>query len=222
MKRKTRKHLKEDQFQKIITQTIEFLRDHTKEIIMAGVGLAAIILVFLAIQVVNAQNLKKQNVVLDQIRKLSSEVADKPENLQELENLAGKGKFSRIAYLELAKYWFERDDYAKTQSYLENIKGKKDLFYYQAKDLLAQVSINQNDFDKAIEIYKTIENENPDSYVLDAVLFHRAEAHEKKGETEEALTLFKRIKEEFPQTYYGNDATAKITELEQKKIEDLL
>jgi tetratricopeptide (TPR) repeat protein len=217
MKRKTRKHLKEDQFQKIVTQSVEFIKDHTKEISLAGAGLVIIILIVVVIQVINVQSLKKQNVVLDQIRKLSSEVADKPENLQELENLAGNGKFSRMAYLELAKYWFERDDYAKTQSCLENIKGKRDLFYYQAQDLLAQVFINRNDFDKAIEIYKTIENENPKSYVLDAVLFHRAEAHEKKGETEEALTLFKRVKEEFPQTYYGYDATAKVTELEQKK-----
>jgi outer membrane protein assembly factor BamD (BamD/ComL family) len=90
------------------------------------------------------------------------------------------------------------------------------LFYYQAQDLLAQTFINQNDFERAIEIYKTIESESPKSYFLDAVLFHRAEAHEKKGEIEEALELLKRIKEEFPQTYYGYDATAKITELEQK------
>jgi len=217
MKRKERHHLKEDQFQKIVTQVVDYIRDHTKEISLVGAGLAIIILAFVVIQVINAQNLKKQNVVLDQIRKLSSEVTDKPENLQELENLAGNGKFSRIAYLELAKYWFERSDYAKTQTYLEKIGGKRDLFYYQAQDLLAQAFINQNEFDKAIEIYKTIEKENPKNYVLDAVLFHRAEAHEKKGETEEALTLFKRVKEEFPQTYYGYDATAKVTELEQKK-----
>ena len=217
MKRKTRKHLKEDQFQKIVTQSVDFLRDHTKEFSLAGAGLALIILVFVIIQVINVQNMKRQNAILDQIRSLSSEISDKPENLQELENLAGNGKFSRIAYLELAKYWFEKEDYAKTQSYLGNIKGKKDLVYYQAQDLLAQTFINQDDFDRAIEIYKTIENENPANYVLDAVLFHRAEAHEKKGEIEEALDLFKRIKEEYPQTYYGYDATAKVTELEEKK-----
>lgn len=217
MKRKTRKHLKEDKFQQIITKSVDFIRDHVKEISLAGAGLAFIVLVFVVIQVINAQNLKKQNVILDQIRKLSSEVADKPENLQALENLAGNGKFSRIAYLELAKYWFEREDYAKAKSYLENITGKKDIFYYQAEDLLAQVFINQNDYDQAIEIYKSIENENPENYVLDAVLFHLAEALEKKGEIEEALALYERIKEKYPQTYYGYDATAKVTELEQKK-----
>lgn len=217
MKRKTRKHLKEDQFQKIVNQSVDFLRDHTREFAFAGVGFAAIVLVFLVFQVINTQNMKKQNRILDQVRNLSAEITEKPENLQELENLAGNGKFSRIAYLELAKYWFEREDYTKTQSYLENIKGRKDLFYYQAQDLLAQAFIHQGEFDKAIEIYEAIENEKPDSYVLDAVLFHRAEAHEKKGEIDAALELFKKIKEEFPQTYYGYDATAKVTELEQKK-----
>jgi len=217
MKRTTRKHLKEDKFQKIVTQSVDFLKDHTKEISLAGIGLAFIVLVFVVIQVINFQNLKKQNMILDQIRQLSSEVADNPEKLQELEKLTGNGKFSRIAYLELAKYWLEREDYAKAEDYLEHVKGKKDLFYYQAQDLLAQVFIHQNELDRAIEIYKSIESENPKSYVLDAVLYHRAEAHEKKGEIEVALELFKRVKEEFPQTYYGYDATAKVTELEQKK-----
>jgi len=217
MKRTTRKHLKEDKFQKIVTQSVEFLKSHTKELSLAGAGVVVVALIFVVIQVIQAQTLRKQNRILDQIRTLSSELADKPENLQELEKLAGNGKFARIAYLELAKYWFEREDMAKAQSQLANIKGKKDLFYYQAQDLLAQTFIHQNDLDRAIEIYKTIEKENPKNYVLDAVLFHRAEAHEKKGEIDEALELFKRVKEEFPQTYYGYDATAKVTELEQKK-----
>ena len=39
----------------------------------------------------------------------------------------------------------------------------------------------------------------------------------KRARQKQALTLFKRVKEEFPQTYYGYDATAKVTELEQKK-----
>ena len=74
MKRKERHHLKEDQFQKIVTQAVDFIRDHTKEISLVGAGLAIIILAFVVIQVINAQNLKKQNLVLDQIRTLSSEV----------------------------------------------------------------------------------------------------------------------------------------------------
>ena len=64
MKRKTRKQLKEDQFQKIINQSVDFMKGHLKEITIAGAGLAAVILVIVVIQVINAQNLKKQNRVL--------------------------------------------------------------------------------------------------------------------------------------------------------------
>ena len=49
------------------------------------------------------------------------------------------------------------------------------------------------------------------------MLARLAEAYEGKGELEEAMALYKRLQEEYPQTYYGYDAAAKIRELEQKK-----
>ena len=102
--------------------------------------------------------------------------------------------------------------------YLDEIAvGKKDLIYYQAEDLKGQIFISQENYDDAITLYGKLEEENPKEYVLDAVLFHKAQAHEKKGETAEALLLYKRLQEEFSQTYYGYDASAKVLNLEQKK-----
>jgi hypothetical protein len=49
------------------------------------------------------------------------------------------------------------------------------------------------------------------------VLFHRAEVHEEMGETDEALALYRKLQEEYSQTYYGFDASQKIKELELKK-----
>jgi predicted negative regulator of RcsB-dependent stress response len=218
MKRAVKKHLKEDKFQMTITNIVDFVRDHTKEISFAGAGLAVLILVFIVFQVISAQQVKKENQILDQILTLSSEIRENPDKIAALEELAGKGKFSRLGYLELAKYWFEREDFAKASSYLGEIAtGKKDLVYYQAQDLKGQVYINQEDYDSAIALYGKIEEENPKEYVLDAVLFHKAQAYEKKGETEEALLLYKRLQEEFSQTYYGYDASAKVLNLEEKK-----
>lgn len=95
--------------------------------------------------------------------------------------------------------------------------GRKDLFYYQAQDLMAQIYIEQKNYDKAIDIYKKIEEENPKEYTLDVVLFKMAQAHEKKGEIKEALALYNRVKDEFPQTYYGYDASKKAEKLGSKK-----
>jgi tetratricopeptide (TPR) repeat protein len=94
---------------------------------------------------------------------------------------------------------------------------RKDLLYYQAKDLLAQIHFKRKNYDKAIEIYKKIEDEDPKDHSLDVILFHRAEVHEEKGEFEEALVLYKKIQEEFSQTFYGYDAAEKIRKLETKK-----
>jgi tetratricopeptide (TPR) repeat protein len=218
MKRATKKHLKEDKFQMTVTNIVEFSGEHTREISIAGAGVVVLILAFIVVQVVGAQKMKKENQALDQILTLSSEIRENPEKLVELEELAGKGRFSRIGYLELAKYWFEKEDFAKVTPYLDEMsKGKKDLVYYQAQDLMGQVYISQNDYDNAIALYGRLEEKNPKEYVLDAVLFHKAHAHEKKGETEEALVLYKRIQEEFSQTYFGYDASVKVLDLEEKK-----
>lgn len=214
MKRATKKHLKEDKLQITATNIVEFSREHTKEISIAGAGVAVLILVFIVFQVISVQQTKKENRILDQILTLSSEIRENPEKIAELEELAGKGRFSRIGYLELAKYWFEKEDFAKVTAYLDEMsKGKKDLVYYQAQDLMGQVYISQNDYDNAIALYGKLEEKNPKEYVLDAVLFHKAHAHEKKGETEEALVLYKRIQEEFSQTYFGYDASVKVLDL---------
>lgn len=214
MKRTTKKHLKEDKLQMTATNIVEFSREHTKEISIAGAGVAVLILVFIVFQVISVQQTKKENRILDQILTLSSEIRENPEKIAELEELAGKGRFSRIGYLELAKYWFEKEDFAKVTAYLDEMsKGKKDLVYYQAQDLMGQVYISQNDYDNAIALYGKLEEKNPKEYVLDAVLFHKAHAHEKKGETEEALVLYKRLQEEFSQTYFGYDASVKVLDL---------
>lgn len=214
MKRATKKHLKEDKLQMTATNIVEFSREHTKEISIAGAGVAVLILAFIVFQVISVQQTKKENRILDQILTLSSEIRENPEKIAELEELAGKGRFSRIGYLELAKYWFEKEDFAKVTAYLDEMsKGKKDLVYYQAQDLMGQVYISQNDYDNAIALYGKLEEKNPKEYVLDAVLFHKAHAHEKKGETEEALVLYKRIQEEFSQTYFGYDASVKVLDL---------
>ncbi len=197
-----------------VTNIVEFSREHTKEISIAGAGVAVLILAFIVFQVISVQQTKKENRILDQILTLSSEIRVNPEKIAELEELAGKGRFSRIGYLELAKYWFEKEDFTKVTANLDEIsKGKKDLVYYQAQDLMGQVYISQNDYDNAIALYGKLEEKNPKEYVLDAVLFHKAHAHEKKGETEEALVLYKRIQEEFSQTYFGYDASVKVLDL---------
>jgi predicted negative regulator of RcsB-dependent stress response len=218
MKRIKRKQLKDDEFVSAVNKFVHYVRTHIKEIKAFCVLALAVVIVFFGVKALSKQSHKKERQLLTQILDLQSDLSGKPENLAKLEEIAGSGKFSRLGYIALASYWMENGDLDKARAYLENIPKKpKDVFFYQAKDLLGQIHFKQKDFDKAIDIYRAIEEDDPESYSLDVILFHRAEVHEEKGETDEALALYRKIQEEFSQTYYGLDASQKVNKLELKK-----
>jgi len=218
MKRIKRKQLKEDELITTVGKVINFVKKRARELIALGVVIVLVILIFVGARLIKIQNIKKESRLLGQILELRSELDENPENFGELEKLANKGKYSRLASLLLAGYWFEKGDMEQAEKSIQKVaEGKKDIFYYQAQDLLAQIHIKRKDFDRAIDIYKKIEEENPEEYALDAVLFHNAEAHEQKGNIEEALALYKKVQQEYPQTYFGYDASQKISKLEPKK-----
>jgi predicted negative regulator of RcsB-dependent stress response len=218
MKRIKRKKLKQDELVTTINKIVRFIRKQRKKLMAVGIVVLFVIVIFIGFRFAKLQSNKKENQLLAQILKLNSELSDNPEKVQDLEKLAGNGKFTRLGYILLANYWIEKGDFDKATSSLENIKkSRKDIFYYQAQDLLAQIQFKQKNYDKAIDIYKKIEEENPKDYSLDVILFHRAEVHEEKGEIEEALNLYNRVKDEFSQTYYSYEASQKISKLEGKK-----
>jgi tetratricopeptide (TPR) repeat protein len=215
MKRVKRKQLKEDEFISTINKIFRFIKEQTKGLVALVVLVAALLLVFVGFKYLTGENRKKEDLLLTQILNLRDELNNNPENVAQLEELAGDGKFSRLAYVLLATYCLENGDYNKAQGYLEKVPdNRKDIIYYQAQDLLAQIYFKHKDYDKAIEIYKKIEDENPQDECLDVILFHRAEVHEKKGELKEALAFYKRVKEEFSQTAYGLEAAQKVRKLE--------
>ncbi|MFQ6038770.1 MAG: tetratricopeptide repeat protein [Candidatus Aminicenantales bacterium] len=218
MKRIKRRQLKEDEFVSTFTKFLRFAKRRTRELTAAGIILVVLVSVFLVIRAFHARTVMRESALLARILEISAELQKNPERVSELEELAGKGRFARLAYLKLAAYSFEKKDTEKAESYLQKIgPEKKDLIYYQAQDLLAQVHMARGEYDKAIAIYRQIEKENPEDYTLDPVLFRMARAHEEKGEIDVALDLYRRVEEEFPQTYFGYDASQKVRELEGKK-----
>jgi len=218
MKRIKRKQLKEDEFVTTFTRVVGFIKKRIKLILAGAAAVLVLILIFLGIRLIQAQKTKQESARLGRILSIEQGLETDSPNLEELEKLEGTGKYGRLASLKLAVYWYEHDEFSKAKDYLESIPSKtKDLVYYQAQDLLGQIHMKQQNWDQAIEIYQKIEQDDPESYSLDMVLFRKAQALENKGERELALALFKKIEEDYPQTYFGYDAAQKVKDLEEKK-----
>jgi predicted negative regulator of RcsB-dependent stress response len=215
MKKVVKKQLKGDEFVSTLNKILRFVETRTKELIIVAAAVVFFVLLYLGLRLIQAQNVKKESLLLSQLLELRSELATKPENITKLEQLAGKGKYSRLAYVFTATYWVEKGDLEKAKASLARLQAEpKDFVYYQAEDLLAQVNFLEKNYDQAIAIYKRIEEAKPKVYPLDVVLYHKAEVLEGKGEKQEALTVYRKVQQDFPQSYYGFDAGEKVKKLE--------
>jgi tetratricopeptide (TPR) repeat protein len=218
MKRAERRQLKEDEFVSGMTRFLELAKTWGRELLIGAGVLVLLALVFLGITFLKNRGLRAESRVVGEILSLRAGLDQKPENLPRLEKLAGSGKYSRVAYIALATYWLEKGELDKAERSASAVKpARRDFVAYQAQDLLAQICVRKKDFGRALEIYARIEKEKPASYPLDAVLFHKAEALELKGDVSEALAVFKKLQEEYNQTYYGYEASLKIGRLESAK-----
>lgn len=218
MKKVVKKQLKEDEFVSTMTRILHFFQARVKEIFIAVAAVVFIGLLYAGIRFIRAQQVRRESRLITQLLELRSTSNAKPENLAALEKMAGNGKYARLGYVLTATYWVEKGDLEKAKEPLGKIRSSpQDFIYFQARDLLAQINAMQKDYDQAIGIYTKIEEAKPKDYCLDAVLFHKAEALEAKGSKPEALAVYKKIQEQFPQSYYGYDAAERARKIETAK-----
>ncbi len=214
MKRSEKKLLKGDEFVSGLGHILEFIKTHKKELLIFAAGVVVLALAYLGVIIMNKSGLRKESRIAGEIIALRADLDKKPENVARLEKLAGNGRFSRLAYLELATYWMQKGDLDKAENQAGRVKSTpKDVIYYQAQDFLAQIAVKKKNFSKALEIYRKMENEKPRDYPVDALLFHKGEALEQKGDTQEALAVFKKLQDEYKQTYFGYEAALKVGKL---------
>jgi predicted negative regulator of RcsB-dependent stress response len=211
MKRNIKKKLKEDELATGLGKSLEFVKKWQREMIIAAVAATVVVLFFFGFQLLKAQQVRKDSRTVGEIFELKAGLNKNPENVAKLQKLTSTGKFGRVASIALAAYYIDQGQFDKAGAALADIKdGSRDFFYYQAEDLKAQVDILKGENDKAIDLLKKIEEAKPKDYLLDAVLYHHAEALEKKGNLKEALDIYKKLQTDYPQSYYGYDASLKV------------
>jgi tetratricopeptide (TPR) repeat protein len=215
MKKKERHHLKENQFATGLQRFFHFVGVNKMWIIGAAGVVAAGVLIFLGVKFLQGKALEKRGRAEAEILRLYEGLEKSPENAGRLEEWAGKGRSGRLAALLLGGHWVGKGNLERAEAALSKIPGSpRDFLYYQSRDLLAQVCFQRRDYDKAIEIYKSVQADSPKDFPLDVVLFHLAEALEKKGQKSEALELYKKIQDEYIEGALSYQASQKVRELE--------
>jgi predicted negative regulator of RcsB-dependent stress response len=218
MKRKERRKLKSNELFDFINRAFDLAKKRAKQIAIVIGAVAFVFLIFLVSRYIKAQNLQKQSQLLAQINDLNQKIYQDPQRIEDLKELADKGKFTRMGYIYLAKYHIDKGEFDKSLRALENIpESKKDIVYYQGLLLKAKVFYEKNELDPALDIYQKIEEAQPRYLSLDIVLFKKAELFEEKGNKEGALEIYRKISEDYPQTYYGYEASQKIDQLKEIK-----
>jgi predicted negative regulator of RcsB-dependent stress response len=215
MKKDVKKQLKEDEFVSTANKVFHFIETRTHEIIIGLCVLAFIALLFVGLRLIQAQNLRRESQALGQMLELRSTLFANPGNLAKLEQLQGKGRYGRLPYVLLGTYWVEKGDLAKAKDLLAKVgSSPKDFIYCQAQDLLGKVDMLSNNYDQAVAVYDKLEKDKAGDYTLDVVLSHKAEALEGKGDKQGALAIYKKLQQDYPQSYFGYDAAERVRKLE--------
>jgi len=216
MKHQERHRLKQDDLAFGFHKLLNFGKNYGRQLAVAGIVIVVLVLIYVGLQFLRAENDKKVSAAIGEVLRLRADLPKSPGKLTKLESYSGKA--GRLADVLVASYWVEQGDLDKAEAAVNKVKeNPKDNTYYQAQDLLAQVHFWRKNYDKTIEIYKAILAENPKDYPQDGVIYHEAEALEKKGQKAEALALYKKLQADYAQTYFGYEAQQKVASLDTIK-----
>ncbi len=214
MKRTERHHIKEDGLASNVNKFLQFFKAREREFLLLGLAVLVVAVALVGISIVKSASAARQSRVVGEILTLRDTLGKDAAAVGKIEALSGRGKFGRVGWIELAAWEVEQNALDKADGYLAKVgRMPKDLLYYKAQMLQAQVDVLRKKFDPAIEIYTKIEAEKPASCPLDAVLFRHAQALELKNDRKGAAELYKKVQADYPSTGFAYEAAAKAARL---------
>ena len=233
MKRDERHHLKDNEFARVVARTGESVRTHGR-----GVGTAAV-LIIVAVALVGAYFLWRNNREEKAGALLADAMATAQAPIQPpaIGTPAIAGTFpTEQARTEAAlpKFLAAADAYPSTdagiearyqaaatlaelgryaeaiQRYQEVIDRDRNGIHGQSARLgIAAAASLAGDHPRAIQDLQAMSTETSGAIPVDAVLAQLARAYERAGRTGDAAATWKRIKDEFPESVYQQEATQK-------------
>ncbi len=205
-----------------LTRTEQFLEDNYKQVLYVLAGIVVLAgLVWLSKIYLNNRN----EEALSQM--YQAEIYFEKDSL----NLALNGDGNYMGFLEIA------DSYKMTASanlanyyaglcylhlgqfedaidYLSKFNGKGSVFTTQAIGSIGDAWVELGDTEKGLKKYNEAINSTDNTFLLPVYLMKAATLHEMEGDSANALVLYKRIRDEFPDSSEGSSIEKYISRLE--------
>lgn len=216
MKRKEREHLKEDPFINFVEKVIEVFKKF-KKVIFIGIGaFFAVVLVAVIIIYFKSTSVSNENELYAKAFSIKkSEILSSGEKLTKLRQLKTKKGISSVIDLFIASIYFEESEF-ETAKYIIDESPKSRIKLINNKKILLEAEIlnAMKKRKEAINLFNKLLSDKELEISKDFILLKIARIQLKLGKKGSAISNLKNLINDFPQSFYYNEAKALLGEIE--------
>ena len=207
MKKKEKKHLKEDPFANFIQLVIEKFNEFKREIVIIAGVVVIIAIVIIAILLLRTGSISKDNNNFASALEIwKSTTMTSEQKINELSSFkAGKGISSAINFY-LASLYYQKEDYIKAKEVLSEYSGSNKLLDDQKKLLDAELLIALKEGKRGLDTLHQLLSDSKSEISKDYLLLKIAKINIKDGMEKSAKDNLRRLLIEFPQSIYQREA----------------
>jgi tetratricopeptide (TPR) repeat protein len=216
MKRKEREHLKEDPFINFVEKVIEVFKKF-KKVIFIGIGVfLAVVLVLVIIIYFKSTSVSNENELYSKAFSIKkSEILSSGEKLTKLRQLKTKKGISSVINLFIASIYFEESEFETAKHIIDESPKSRIKLINNKKILLEAEILNAMKKQKeAINLFNKLLSDKELEISKDFILLKIARIQLKSGEKGSAISNLKNLINDFPQSFYYNEAKALLDEIE--------
>ncbi|GLB50381.1 tetratricopeptide repeat protein [Neptunitalea lumnitzerae] len=133
-----------------------------------------------------------------------------------IENYNGT-KAANIANYSAGMAYLELKNYEKAIQYLDEFKSDNVILAPLAKGNIGDAFSQLNDYSNALDYYEKAINDNDNGFTTPLYLFKAGMLAKEQGDATKALSYFKRIKEDYPESQQATSIDAYIALVESAK-----
>ncbi len=216
MKRKEREHLKEDPFVDFIGKIIEVFNKSKKWVLLGGGALIVIVLVIVIFVFIRSKSISNENNLYARAFSVkSSDTLSSGEKLTELKKLKPKRGISSVIDLFIASIYFEEGEMKTARQVIdESSKSKVKLVNDEKILLKAEILNGMNKHKEAINLFNKLLTDRDLEISKDFILLKVAKIQLKMGHKKLAISNLKNLTNDFPESFYYDDAISLLGEIE--------